>query len=320
MKMTRQLVLLSAALLMLFCLSACGPKYQAIRAEYSGDTAAGTVINDENENIKVFGITKDGEEALEEWTIEEPVTLEADTTSTVIITCDGQSAELTIECTTSRLEKISAEYTGDTSEGVVLDEENKDIVVTAFYKNGESVEVADYTIDEAATLSADETASVTIRYEDQECKLEVQGTPNAVLAFVDGFNATAAAVTENEKLRFRYLNMDEYESGKGFVVSPKIRIELNVSEREIKPEDEVRSFMLVVDDYGSIDPLYTTAFCYCCVGGLSPEMSYEDVGSTLNALAKERGSGMYGSISQNGVFYSMAVASGQFSISGQIEE
>lgn len=378
-------------------ISACGPKYESIRVEYAGDTSAGTVIDNDSKDIKVFGVTKDGEEELEEWTLEqevelqpdetatlrissnklscelpvkcstsavvsiearykgntkagtvvneksdievvkhykngeseiakegwkvtEPVTLKVDTSSTVTITCDGKSTDITIACSTSKLEKITAEYTGDTSEGIVLDKKNEGIVVTAFYKNGKSEGVKDYIIEEAATLNIDEPVTVKIKYKDQECNLKVQGTKNAVLGFVDGFNATARAIYENENMRFWHINMEAYDKEKGFVLSSKIRIELNVSEREIKPEDEVRSFMLVIDDYNSIDPFFITAYSYCCVGGLSPELSYGEVGSLLNALLRERGGGVYGSIRQNGVFYSMGVANNQISLSGQIEE
>lgn len=397
MKTTRKLLLMIAVFPIALCISACGPKYESIRAEYSGDTSAGIVIDNNNEDIKVFGVTKDGEEELEEWTLEQevelqpdetatlrissnklscelpvkcsssavvsieakykgdtkagtvvneksdievvkhyknggseiakegwklakPVTLEADTSSTVTVSCEGQRTDITIACSTSKLEKITAEYTGDTSEGVVLDQKNKDIVVTAFYKNGKLEEVKDYKIEEAATLNTDGPVTVRIKYEDQECNLEVQGTKNAVLGFIDGFNATASAIYENENMRFRHINMEAYEKDKGFVLSTKIRIELNVSEREIKPEDEVRSFMLVIDDYNTIDPLFIAAYSYCCVGGLSPELSYGEIGSLLNTLLKERGSGMYGSIRQDGVFYSMGVVNNQISLSGQIED
>ncbi len=256
----------------------------------------------------------------EGWKVEKPVTLEADTSSKVTVSCEGQSTEITIKCSTSKLEKITAVYTGDTSEGTVLDQDNKDIMVTAFYKNGKSEGVKDFTIEEPATLTIDKPVKVRIKYEDQECNLEVQGTKNAVLSFIDGFNATASAIYENENMRFWHINMEAYDKDKGFVLSSKIRIELNVSEREIKPEDEVRSFMLVIDDYNTIDPFFITAYSYCCVGGLSPELSYAEVGSLLNTLLRERGGGMYGSIRQNGVFYSMGVANNQMSLSGQIEE
>lgn len=245
-----------AVFLIAACVSACGPNYESIRAEYSGDASAGIVIDNNNEDIKVFGVTKDGEEELEEWTLEQevelqpdetatlrissnqlscelpvkcstsavvsieakykgntkagtvvneksdievvkhykngeseiakegwkvtgPVTLEADTSSIVTITCDGKSTDITIACSTSKLEKITAEYTGDTSEGIVLDKKNKDIVVTAFYKNGKSEEVKDFTIEEAATLTIDNPVTVRIKYEEQECNLEVQGTKNS---------------------------------------------------------------------------------------------------------------------------------------------
>lgn len=78
--------------------------------------------------------------------------------------------------------------------------------------------------------------------------------------------------------------------------------------------------MLVIDDYNTIDPFYITAYSYCCVGGLSPELSYEEVGSNLNVVLKARGGGMYGSIDQNGIHYSMGVANNQMSLSGQMEE
>lgn len=73
-----------------------------ISALYSGDTEAGTVLDENNAGITVEEEYDDGsQKETDDWTIEEPLTLEAGQTSTVTITAGDYSTELSVTCTTT---------------------------------------------------------------------------------------------------------------------------------------------------------------------------------------------------------------------------
>ena len=153
------------------------PKVESIEVSYDGETSAGTVLDDKNKGIRVKGYDKDGEVYdLADWSIEKAQTLEMDSDSTVTVVYKDLTAELTVPCSTSELEEITASYSGDASEGVVLDSDNEGFTVTAHYKNGEEEIVEGWTIDIPQTLKADGTADVVIKYEDKECSLNVMCT------------------------------------------------------------------------------------------------------------------------------------------------
>lgn len=144
-----------------------------IEAEYSGSLEAGTRVDDSSA-VTVTEIHKNGSKTeSEEWTVKEPVTLEADTTSELVVVSGEFETSLSLECSTSALTGISATYDGETKEGTVLDANNEGIHVTANYKNGTTEEVEEFEVKEAQTLVADSTSTVTITYEGQECTLEV---------------------------------------------------------------------------------------------------------------------------------------------------
>ena len=153
------------------------PDIESIKVSYDGETSAGTVLDEKNKGIKVTGYDKDGEEYdLTNWSVEKAQTLEMDSDSTVSIKYKDLTAELTVTCSTSELEDITASYSGDASEGVVLDSDNEGFTVTAYYKNGEEEIVDGWTIEDPQTLEADGTADVVIKYEDKECTLNVMCT------------------------------------------------------------------------------------------------------------------------------------------------
>ena len=161
----------------LFSLMGGSPEVESLEVSYDGETEAGTVLDEKNKGIKVKGYDKDGEEYdLTNWSIEKPQTLEMDGESTVTIAYKDLSVNLTVPCSTSELEEITASYSGDASEGVVLDSENEGFTVTAHYKNGEEEVVDGWTIDTPQTLEADGTADVLIKYEDKEYLLNVMCT------------------------------------------------------------------------------------------------------------------------------------------------
>ena len=149
----------------------------SIGVTYDGNTEEGTVIDDENEGVKVTAYYKNGTESIvSDWEIAQPVTLEADLTSDVTITYGGMSEDLSVECSTITLKSISASYDGKTTAGTWLSEKNDGIHVKAKYKNGTKEEVSDWKIRKKTRLKAGKTSKVTIEYGDKTCVLEVQCT------------------------------------------------------------------------------------------------------------------------------------------------
>ena len=76
----------------------------------------------------------------------------------------------------AKLVSISAEYTGDTEEGVVLDESNDGIRVTGTYDDGSTEPLSGWTVVKAKTLKAGKKAKIHISYEGLICKLKVKCT------------------------------------------------------------------------------------------------------------------------------------------------
>ena len=166
--------LAAAALIVMFFALNSSPKMASLEVVYHGDTAAGTVLDKSNRGIRVIGVDQDGEKyELTDWTIEDPQTLEMDSSATVTIIYKDLSRKLTVDCSTSELVGISATYNGDAEAGVVLDSDNEGFEVTASYRNGEEQVVTGWTIEEPKTLAADSTAAVVIDYEGKQCSLDV---------------------------------------------------------------------------------------------------------------------------------------------------
>lgn len=79
----------------------------------------------------------------------------------------------TVKVVQKVLSSIEASYNGKTGEGTTIDK-SSNIKVTAKYEDGSSKEVYDWTIDNPATLKADETSTVTVKYKDKTYDLSVQ--------------------------------------------------------------------------------------------------------------------------------------------------
>ncbi len=85
-------------------------KLTSISAEYSGSPKAGTVLNSSNINFDVTAHYDDGSEKdVDGWTIDTPVTLQADQTSNVTIAYQGQKNTVSVTCTTVSPETYKAE-------------------------------------------------------------------------------------------------------------------------------------------------------------------------------------------------------------------
>lgn len=91
----------------------------------------------------------------------------------------GQQTEIesTEKNTVQRtLTKITADYDGSRSAGVLLDNANYDITVFGEYSDGTRQVLDDYTINNPVKLKAGKTSTVTISYENLKCSLSVTCT------------------------------------------------------------------------------------------------------------------------------------------------
>ncbi|HHX19713.1 MAG TPA: hypothetical protein GX728_04670 [Clostridiaceae bacterium] len=146
-----------------------------IAVKYEGDTAEGTVLSDSNSGFKVTGYYKNNTKKEEtNWKIENPQTLKADEHAIVVVTYGDFSSEIFVRCSTSALEKITAKYVGDTTEGTTIRSGDDDVIVTAHYKNGTTERVKDWITADVKTLRAGETSTLTIHYKGEEVPLEIK--------------------------------------------------------------------------------------------------------------------------------------------------
>ena len=73
----------------------------SISASYSGSKAAGVVLDEDNDGIKVKAKYKNGkEEVVEDWTAETTAKLKADETSKITIEYEGKKCTLSVTCST----------------------------------------------------------------------------------------------------------------------------------------------------------------------------------------------------------------------------
>ena len=73
-----------------------------------------------------------------------------------------------------KLVKLTASYDGSTKSGIRLDEDNKDISVTAEYDDGTTEDIYDYEIENPAKLKAGKSSTINNSYLDASCKLSVK--------------------------------------------------------------------------------------------------------------------------------------------------
>lgn len=140
------------------------PKTDGIRASYDGETKEGTVLDENNQGIKVIAYKEDGKEVeLKNWKIDKPSALKADEFQVVKITYKDFYYDLLVNCSTSKVESIEAEYNGATEAGTVIDSSCSDIYVSEIYKNGkEEVNNTDWKVVKPVTLVADKISDVEI--------------------------------------------------------------------------------------------------------------------------------------------------------------
>lgn len=79
-----------------------------------------------------------------------------------------------------KIVSISATYEGDTTNGTVLDSNNYDIKVIGKTEKGKEKSLSGWEVKEPATLEADDSATVTITYEELETDLTVECSSSKV--------------------------------------------------------------------------------------------------------------------------------------------
>lgn len=120
------------------------PDVVSIEASYEGDDSAGVVLDDKNEGFIVIGTREDGEEIeLSRWKIDNPKTLVADETESVVIAYGELTDTIEVKCSTSAVKELIVEYTGDREEGTVITKDSSGLKVTALCKNGDKKDVTD---------------------------------------------------------------------------------------------------------------------------------------------------------------------------------
>ena len=151
-----------------------------ISASYDGGLENKTVVS--KDQIKVIATLKNGEEVdVSKDCLFDPetVTLETDGEYVINVTYidpvsqDELENKLKLTCSTLSIKSISATYSGKTSAGTLIDENNKDITVTAELKNGTKKTLDGWKITNPAELKEDSEVTVEITYDKYKCKLKV---------------------------------------------------------------------------------------------------------------------------------------------------
>ena len=157
-----------SALVLFFALIMSTPSIVSIEASYEGDTAAGVVLDSNNDGFLVIGTNEDGEKSeLSSWKIETPKTLSADSTEKVIITFGDCKDTVEVECSTSKVKELIIDYTGDREEGTIVTKNSAGLVITALHKNGTETDVTDdCELVEDVEFIADKSVEIQVKYID----------------------------------------------------------------------------------------------------------------------------------------------------------
>ena len=146
------------------------PKLVGLQVKYLGSFGAGNVIDDDEKNFDVVAVYSDGNtKEVTDWTLNKPVELKPDKEAKVTITYKKLSKDVTIKCSTSLVASLDVSYEGKTDAGIVLEEKNTDIVVTAVYVNGDRKQIPQggWRTVNVATLEPEKESTITISYTDR---------------------------------------------------------------------------------------------------------------------------------------------------------
>ena len=144
-------------------------------------------ITDSNPGLHVYAIRDGKRSELEKgWRVVNPTVLEKDTLSTVSIAYEKFSCTLSIQCTTKGISRLTATYLGSTEEGTVISNGNESLNVTAYYTDGTSEHVSNWTLASAVTLKPKQRYLLEVHYEDSLCAVEVTCTTPTPEEFQQG--------------------------------------------------------------------------------------------------------------------------------------
>lgn len=108
---------------------------------------------------------------------------------------------ITVFAAKPKVSSISATYSGDTAEGIVLDKGNKGISVTGIDKKGREVRVSGWKIENPEKLTADKTSTVKIVFRDVSTNLKVVCSTSetvAISASYEGSLENGTTVTKDD--------------------------------------------------------------------------------------------------------------------------
>lgn len=97
---------------------------------------------------------------------------------------------------TKKLESISAEYNGVTTPGTKIDDSNTDIKVTAFYSDGSTLDIDDWTVTDPGELQDGQTSTFTIEYKGKTTTLEITASQSE-----DSYKASAQDLSYDDLAR-----------------------------------------------------------------------------------------------------------------------
>ena len=207
-KKTIKLISVIAAIILVIIIASSiisANKIVSISAEYNGKTEAGTVLDATNEGFQISGKQKNGaSKEITGWTIDDPVTLEADESSTVTVSYKGLTDKVQVDCSTLIPAKIIPIYTGNTEAGTVINNNSPGLDVKVENKKGKvisGITAKDCTVDEV-TLEANKATTVKITYKDLEAELEIKCstiTVDKITATYDGDTEAGTVLGRNNK-------------------------------------------------------------------------------------------------------------------------
>ena len=162
------MICIAAIIVLFFGMILSTPDVISIEATYEGDKSAGVVLDSKNEGFIVIGTNENGEEVeISSWKIENPKTLVADETESVVVSFGDCTDTVEVKCSTSAVKELIVEYTGDREEGTVITKDSSGLKVKALHKNGDESDVTEACeLLKEVKFKADKSVKIQIKYVD----------------------------------------------------------------------------------------------------------------------------------------------------------
>ena len=162
------LICIAVIIVLFFGMILSTPSVVYIEATYEGDTSAGVILDSKNEGFIVIGTNENGEEVeINSWKIDDPKTLVADETESVVVSFGDCTDTVEVKCSTSAVKELIVEYTGDREEGTVITKDSSGLKVKALHKNGDESDVTeDCELLKEVKFKADKSVKIQVKYVD----------------------------------------------------------------------------------------------------------------------------------------------------------